>query len=134
MPWRIPLRGLSRPGAVAASSGRTARRRRDRARPGRAAGGGVMPPQVRARLDRRILVNYRVDPDVLTAVLPAPFRPVVVGGHAIAGICLIRLGQIRPAGMPALARISTENPPHPSPRHCPAPPPPPPPAFSLPPA
>ncbi len=68
-----------------------------------------MPPQVRARLDRRILVKYRVDPDVLAAVLPAPFRPVVVGGHAIAGICLIRLGQIRPAGMPAVARFSTEN-------------------------
>src|SRR5258708_34236553 len=114
MPWRIPLRGLSRPGAVAASSGRTARRRRDRARPGRAAGGGVMPPQVRARLDRRILVNYRVDPDVLAAVLPAPFRPVVVGGHAIAGICLIRLGQIRPAGMPALARVIPGTAPHPT--------------------
>ena len=68
-----------------------------------------MPPQVMARLDRRILVNYRVDPDVLAAVLPAPFRPVVVGGQAIAGICLIRLGQIRPAGMPAVARFSTEN-------------------------
>lgn len=68
-----------------------------------------MPQQVTARLDRRILVNYRVDPDVLAAVLPAPFRPVIVAGHAIAGICLIRLGQIRPAGMPAVARFMTEN-------------------------
>ena len=68
-----------------------------------------MLPQVRARLDRRILVNYRVDPDVLAAALPAPFRPVIVCGHGIAGICLIRLGQIRPAGMPAVARFMTEN-------------------------
>ncbi len=68
-----------------------------------------MPPQVKARLERRILVNYRVDPDVLAAVLPAPFRPVVVSGHAIAGICLIRLGQIRPSGMPAIAKFTTEN-------------------------
>lgn len=58
-----------------------------------------MQPRVGALLDRRILVNYRVDPDVAAAVLPAPFRPVIVGGHAIAGICLIRLGRISPAGL-----------------------------------
>lgn len=68
-----------------------------------------MQPRVRALLDRRILVNYRVDPDVAAAVLPAPFRPVIVGGHAIAGICLIRLGRISPAGLPAAARLTTEN-------------------------
>jgi Uncharacterized conserved protein (COG2071) len=68
-----------------------------------------VPPQVMARLERRILVNYRVDPDVLSPVVPAPFRPVVVRGYAIAGVCLIRLGQIRPAGVPAVARFMTEN-------------------------
>ncbi len=69
-----------------------------------------MRPRVRALLDRRILVNYRVDPEVVAAVLPAPFRPVIIGGHAIAGICLIRLGQIRPAGLPpAAGRSWTEN-------------------------
>ncbi|HUZ54464.1 MAG TPA: DUF2071 domain-containing protein [Streptosporangiaceae bacterium] len=69
----------------------------------------MMRLRVRARLDRRILVNYRVDPEVMAAVLPAPFRPVIIDGHAIAGICLIRLGQIRPAGLPAPAGFMTEN-------------------------
>jgi hypothetical protein len=32
-------------------------------------------PVIRGLIDRRILVNYRVDPDVLTKILPAPFRP-----------------------------------------------------------
>ncbi|HXP20244.1 MAG TPA: DUF2071 domain-containing protein [Streptosporangiaceae bacterium] len=64
---------------------------------------------VRAVLERRILVNYRVDPDVLAAVVPAPFRPVVTGGYGVAGICLIRLGRIRPSGLPAIAPISSES-------------------------
>src|SRR5260221_13947776 len=101
MRWRIPLRGLSRPGAVAASSGRMARRRRARARadPGRPGGGAVMPPQVKARLERRKLGNYRGDPAVLAAVLPAPFRPVVDEWHAIVAVCLVRLGQTSPSGV-----------------------------------
>ncbi len=34
-------------------------------------------PVVRATLERRILVNYRVDPEALQPLLPAPFRPPV---------------------------------------------------------
>lgn len=51
---------------------------------------------IRGLIDRRILVNYRVRPDALQRVLPEPFRPLVVGGWGVAGICLIRLKQIRP--------------------------------------
>ena len=58
-------------------------------------------PALAAVMERRILVNYRVDPELLGASLPAPFRPALVGGHGVAGICLIRLGRIRPAGLPA---------------------------------
>lgn len=47
-------------------------------------------------IERRILVNYRVRPDALQRVLPEPFRPQLVGGAGIAGICLIRLAQVRP--------------------------------------
>lgn len=68
-----------------------------------------MRPTLRATMERRILVNYRVDPDVLTAVLPAPFRPALVDGHGVAGICLLRLGSIRPAGLPAAVGLSSEN-------------------------
>ena len=35
-------------------------------------------PSIRATMERRILVNYRIDPDVLASVLPAPFRPALL--------------------------------------------------------
>jgi hypothetical protein len=57
-------------------------------------------PDVHATIERRILVNYRVDIDVLASLLPAPFRPAPCGGVGIAGICLIRLGGIRFSGLP----------------------------------
>lgn len=69
----------------------------------------MMLPQIRARLERRILINYRLDPAVAAAQLPEQFRPLLVAGHAIAGICLIRLsGFALPAG-PPLARFTAEN-------------------------
>lgn len=58
---------------------------------------------------RRILVNFHVDPDVVQGLLPAPFRPKLVDGWAMAGICLIRLEQLRPRGMPACLGVSSEN-------------------------
>jgi hypothetical protein len=66
-------------------------------------------PTICGVIDRRILVNYRVEPEVLAAILPPPFRPQLVGGSGIAGICLIRLKQMRPLGMPAWLGISSEN-------------------------
>jgi hypothetical protein len=66
-------------------------------------------PVVRGLIDRRILTNFRVDPDVLSRVLPAPFRPKTVRGWGIAGICLIRLTQIRPRFIPPRLGISSEN-------------------------
>jgi hypothetical protein len=62
-----------------------------------------------ATMQRRILVNYRVDPDILASLLPEPFRPAVVGGFGVAGICLIRLGHIRPSGWPASLGLTSEN-------------------------
>ena len=52
-------------------------------------------------IDRRILVNFAVDIDVAKAIVPAPFTPKAVNGKAIAGICLIRLKDVRPKGLPA---------------------------------
>jgi hypothetical protein len=60
-------------------------------------------------MERRMLVNYRVDPDVLASVVPAPFSPALVGGWGAAGICLIRLGGIRPTGLPAAAGLTWES-------------------------
>ncbi len=66
-------------------------------------------PAVRGVIARRILVNYRVDPDVLARLLPAPFRPKCVNGVGIAGICLIRLAQIRPRFVPPMVGLTSEN-------------------------
>mgnify|MGYP002628714534 FL=1 len=66
-------------------------------------------PVICGVIDRRILVNYRVDPEVAAQILPAPFRPQLVAGHAIAGICLIRLRQLRPAMFPSFVGLGSEN-------------------------
>lgn len=66
-------------------------------------------PRVHGVIDRRILVNYRVEPSALDAVLPDPFRPQTVDGHAVGGICLIRLRALRPRGVPALFGVGSEN-------------------------
>ena len=66
-------------------------------------------PVVRGVIDRRILVNYRVDPSVLAPLLPAPFRPKVIHGVGMVGICLIRPKQVRPTFVPSWLGISSEN-------------------------
>lgn len=66
-------------------------------------------PVIRGVIERRILVNYTVDPKVIKAILPAPFRPKVFKGKAIAGICLIRLTQVRPKGLPGFIGAGSEN-------------------------
>lgn len=60
-------------------------------------------------IDRRLLINYRVEPTYLQRLLPAPFRPKLVAGMGIAGICLIRLKQIRPQPLPAPFGLTSEN-------------------------
>lgn len=66
-------------------------------------------PVIRGIIDRRILVNYRVDPAVLAPLLPPPFRPKLVRGFGLAGICLIRLKHLRPAFLPTWLGVSSEN-------------------------
>ncbi|HEY3967025.1 MAG TPA: DUF2071 domain-containing protein [Planctomycetaceae bacterium] len=66
-------------------------------------------PVIRGVIDRRILVNYHVDLGVLASLLPAPFRPKVIRGAGMVGICLIRLKQLRPSWLPARLGISSEN-------------------------
>jgi len=66
-------------------------------------------PTMQGLIERRLLVNYRVVPDVLERLLPSPFRPQLVEGYGMAGICLIRLGDLRPGGLPASLGLTTEN-------------------------
>lgn len=66
-------------------------------------------PKIQGIIDRRILINYQVDKEVLENYLPEPFKPKLVNGKGIAGICLIRLKEIRPKGLPKQIGISSEN-------------------------
>ena len=66
-------------------------------------------PTIRGLIDRRVLVNFRVAPEVMARVCPAPFRPQIVNGFGVAGICLIRLKHIRPKTFPAYLGIGSEN-------------------------
>ncbi len=66
-------------------------------------------PIISGVIDRRILVNYRIDPDVLAEHLPPPFKPQLVNGSAVGGICLIRLRAIRPRFVPGWLGLSSEN-------------------------
>lgn len=64
---------------------------------------------VRGVIDRRILVNYRVAPESIREVLPDPFRPKTVDGWGVGGVCLIRLKRMRPARLPHVFGLSSEN-------------------------
>jgi uncharacterized protein YqjF (DUF2071 family) len=66
-------------------------------------------PVMRGVIDRRILVNYHVDPEILRPLLPAPFRPKIVHGVGMVGICLIRLKNVRPRFLPAWMGLTSEN-------------------------
>lgn len=71
--------------------------------------GEMKIPSITGIIRRRILLNYRIDPEVVESILPDGFRPKLVQGYAIAGICLIRLERIRPKGLPSWTGISSEN-------------------------
>jgi hypothetical protein len=66
-------------------------------------------PTIHGYIDRRILVNFTADPEAVRKIIPAPFRPKIYKGKAIVGICLIRLKNIKPKGLPDFIGISSEN-------------------------
>jgi hypothetical protein len=66
-------------------------------------------PTLKGNLDRRILVNYRLDPEVMARHLPAPFRPQIINGYGMGGICLIRMSGIGPKVLPFPVVSTTEN-------------------------
>ena len=66
-------------------------------------------PIIQGLIRRRMLINFRVAPEIMQAQLPSRFRPKLQKGFAIAGICLIRLEEIRPRHLPDFLGISSEN-------------------------
>src|SRR5919197_1506243 len=70
---------------------------------------GSMHPMetMKGLIRRRLLLNFRVDPALLQPQLPASFRPRLVGGYAMLGVCAIRLERLRPDWSPI--GFSSEN-------------------------
>jgi hypothetical protein len=66
-------------------------------------------PVLNGIIDRRILINYRVKPEVVQALLPSHLEPITVNGYASAGICLLRLKNIGVKYSPSFMRITSEN-------------------------
>lgn len=66
-------------------------------------------PVIRGTIERRFLVNYRIDPAAARRIIPEPFNPQLHNGFAIGGICLIRLAGIGPRGWPRSLGIRSEN-------------------------
>ncbi|HET9060223.1 MAG TPA: DUF2071 domain-containing protein [Acidimicrobiales bacterium] len=69
----------------------------------------MLTTEVDCTIARRLLVNYRVNPEMVANLLPAPFRPQIVSGWAVGGVCFIALESLRPAGTPSALGFSSEN-------------------------
>ncbi|WP_174315562.1 DUF2071 domain-containing protein [Streptomyces sp. CB01881] len=66
-------------------------------------------PNLSSVVERRLLVNYRIAPEAAARLLPGGLRPQLVNGHAVAGICLLRLGGVRPGWAPRAFGLRSEN-------------------------
>lgn len=64
---------------------------------------------LRAQVRRRLLVTYRVDPEVARSLIPEPFRPQLIDGSAVAGVCMIGLQSIRPGWVRPRVGFRSEN-------------------------
>jgi len=64
---------------------------------------------IRGRIARRVLVNVRIRPDVLQKILPPMFKPRLIDGWAIGGICFIALEQLRMPFLPAEIGLHSLN-------------------------
>jgi hypothetical protein len=64
---------------------------------------------IHGTIDRRLLLNYRIVPDVLQKALPPPYRPKTYAGWGVGGICMIRFRELRPRLVPSWLGFNSEN-------------------------
>jgi len=60
-------------------------------------------------IEHRLLLNYTADPDVVAPLLPDGLRPHLARHRAVVGACILRLGQLRPPGLPRWAGVTSDN-------------------------
>jgi len=68
-----------------------------------------MLPVIRGTIARHMLLNFRPDVDIVRRLLPAPLEVDVQRGHAIVGVCRIRMENLRPRSIPETLGLSSEN-------------------------
>ncbi|RAG81499.1 hypothetical protein DN069_32400 [Streptacidiphilus pinicola] len=66
-------------------------------------------PRLASTVERRLLLNYRVDPGIAATLLPPSLRPQLQRGWAVGGHCLLRIGAARPTWAPRGAGLRSEN-------------------------
>jgi hypothetical protein len=64
---------------------------------------------IHGTIERRVLLNYRLDPAALQRALPRPFRPKPYRGYGVGGVCMIRFSGLRPRFVPRWLGLSSEN-------------------------
>lgn len=64
---------------------------------------------IHGTIERRVLLNYRLDPTVLQRALPPPFRPKLYHGYGVGGICMIHFSELRPRFTPRWLGLDSEN-------------------------
>ena len=68
-----------------------------------------MLPVLEGIIARRILINFRAAPSIVSGLIPPSLEVITLRGSAVIGVCLIRLEQLRVKGFPELVGISSEN-------------------------
>ena len=68
-----------------------------------------MLPTLEGIIERRILINFRANPAAIQPLVPRPMEVIDWKGYAVVGVCLIRLEQLRPKGLPKALGVSSEN-------------------------
>ncbi len=64
---------------------------------------------IHGTIERRVPLNYRVEPATLQRALPRPFRPKLYHGHGVGGVCMIRFSGLRPRLVPRWLGLGSEN-------------------------
>ena len=64
---------------------------------------------IHGTIERRVLLNYRLDPAALQQALPRPFRPKLYHGYGVGGVCMIRFSGLRPRPVPRWLGLGSEN-------------------------
>ena len=64
---------------------------------------------IHGTIERRVLLNYRLDAAALQRALPRPFRPKLYHGYGIGGVCMIRFSGLRPRRVPRWLGLGSEN-------------------------